>query len=89
VEREPLPAGDSLVSGAMLILLVEDDKKEDSPARGVLVLMTDGEDSTSGLSLAETIQLVRSHSVTIYAIAFPGEYAAGSNRDPFCASIPA
>jgi Ca-activated chloride channel family protein len=53
---------------------------QDSPGRRVLVLMTDGEDSTSALSLVETIQLVRSNPVTIYAIAFPGQYAVGSNR---------
>ncbi len=52
----------------------------DSPGRKVLVLMTDGEDSTSALSLAETIRLVRSNPVTIYAIAFPGEYGVGSTR---------
>ena len=53
---------------------------QESPGRKVLVLMTDGEDSTSGLSLAETIQLVHSSPVTLYAIAFPGQYTAGSNR---------
>jgi Ca-activated chloride channel family protein len=53
---------------------------QDSPGRKVLLLLTDGEDSTSALSLMEVIQLVRSSPVTIYAIAFPGQYTLGSNR---------
>lgn len=53
---------------------------QDSPGRKVLVLLTDGEDTTSGLSLAQVIELVRSSPVTIYAIAFPGQYAPTSQR---------
>lgn len=53
---------------------------QDSAGRKVLVLLTDGEDSTSGLNIVELIQLVRSSPVTIYTIAFPGQYTFGSNR---------
>ena len=53
---------------------------QDSAGRKVLVLLTDGEDSTSALSLSEVVTLVRSSSVTIYTIAFPGEYDFGSSR---------
>ncbi len=53
---------------------------QDTPGRKVLLLFTDGEDSTSALSLAEVLQLVRGSSVTIYAVAFNGSYAMGSNR---------
>jgi Ca-activated chloride channel family protein len=51
---------------------------EDSPGRKVLLVFTDGEDTTSALSLADLIRLVRSSSVTIYPIAFMGSYAMGS-----------
>lgn len=51
-----------------------------SQARRVLVLLTDGEDTNSALSLSELLQLVRSSRVTIYSIAFPGEYAVGGPR---------
>ena len=44
------------------------------------MLLTDGEDSTSALSLGQVIELVRSSRVTIYSIAFPGEYAPLSAR---------
>jgi Ca-activated chloride channel family protein len=53
---------------------------EDSKGRKVLVLFTDGEDSTSALGLAEVLDLVRSSSVTIYSIAFSGGFPIGSNR---------
>ena len=44
---------------------------EDSgPGRKVLVLFTDGDDSRSATTLSESIKLIRSSAVTIYAIAF-------------------
>ena len=46
--------------------------------RKVLVVFTDGEDSTSALSVTELIRLVRSSAVTIYPIAFTGSMATGS-----------
>jgi Ca-activated chloride channel family protein len=52
----------------------------DSTGRKILVLFTDGEDSTSAISLQDLLTLVRSSSVTIYPIAFTGSYALGSNR---------
>src|SRR5262245_45019273 len=52
----------------------------DSTGRKVLVLFSDGEDTTSAISLQELLALIRSSNVTIYAIAFTGSYTVGSNR---------
>jgi Ca-activated chloride channel family protein len=52
----------------------------DSPGRKILVLFSDGEDSTSAISLQDMLALVRSSNVTIYPVAFTGSFAAGSNR---------
>jgi Ca-activated chloride channel family protein len=46
----------------------------DTPGRKVLVLFTDGDDTTSRTSMQELQQLVRSSEVTIYPVAFPGEH---------------
>jgi Ca-activated chloride channel family protein len=46
--------------------------------RKVLVVFTDGEDSTSALSLTDLIRLVRGSAVTIYPIAFTGHMPTGS-----------
>src|SRR5438132_1198682 len=46
--------------------------------RKVLVVFTDGDDTTSALSVGELIRLVRSSTVTIYPIAFTGGLQAGS-----------
>ena len=46
--------------------------------RKVLVVFTDGEDSTSALSLPDLLRLVRSSAVTIYPIAFTGGMLTGS-----------
>jgi Ca-activated chloride channel homolog len=48
--------------------------------RKVLVVFTDGEDSTSALSLTDVLRLVRSSAVTIYPIAFMGGFPTGSPR---------
>jgi len=48
--------------------------------RKVLVVFTDGEDSTSALSVGEVVRLVRSSAVTIYPVAFLGGFPAGSPR---------
>jgi len=52
----------------------------DSNGRKVLVIFTDGEDSTSAISVAETMALVRQSGVTIYPIAFNGNFGLGTNR---------
>ena len=52
----------------------------ESNGRKVLVVFTDGEDSTSAISLAETMALVRQSGVTIYPIAFNGNFGLGTNR---------
>jgi Ca-activated chloride channel family protein len=46
--------------------------------RKVLVVFTDGDDTTSALSVGELIRLVRSSAVTIYPIAFTGGLPTGS-----------
>ncbi len=52
----------------------------DAPGRKVLVLFSDGDDTSSGISAPEVEKLVRSTSVTVYPVAFAGEHAAGSQR---------
>ena len=52
----------------------------DASGRKVLVVFTDGEDSTSALSLTELLRLVRSSAVTIFPIAFNGEFQRGSHN---------
>jgi Ca-activated chloride channel family protein len=52
----------------------------ESSGRKVLVLFSDGEDSTSALGPHELMALVRSSSVTIYPVAFSGGFPPGSPR---------
>jgi Ca-activated chloride channel family protein len=52
----------------------------DSNGRKILVLFTDGEDSTSAITPSETLALVRSSGVTVYPIAFHGNFGMGTNR---------
>jgi Ca-activated chloride channel family protein len=52
----------------------------DTPGRKILVVLTDGEDTTSATSLAELLQLVKASPVAIYPVAFSGTYGMGSNR---------
>jgi len=52
----------------------------ESSGRKVLVLFSDGEDSTSAIGVTELLALVRSSSVTIYPIAFTGSFPPGSAR---------
>lgn len=52
----------------------------DAPGRKVLVLFSDGEDTTSAITLQELLALVRSSNVTIYPLAFTGSFSVGSNR---------
>lgn len=52
----------------------------ESNGRKILVLFTDGEDSTSAISLGECLALVRSSGVTVYPIAFHGNFGLGTNR---------
>jgi len=46
----------------------------ETPGRKVLVVFTDGDDTTSRVSPHEVQRLVRSTEVTIYPVAFPGEH---------------
>jgi Ca-activated chloride channel homolog len=53
----------------------------DTAGRKVLVIFTDGEDSTSAITLGECLALVRSSGVTVYPIAFTmGSFGLGTNR---------
>ncbi len=52
----------------------------ESNGRKVLVVFTDGEDTTSAVSLAETMALVRASGVMVYPIAFNGNFGLGTNR---------
>jgi Ca-activated chloride channel family protein len=52
-----------------------------SGGRKVLLVFTDGEDSTSAIGLMDVINLVRSSGVTIYPISFAGgSFGIGNNR---------
>jgi Ca-activated chloride channel family protein len=50
-----------------------------TPGRKVLVIFTDGDDTTSRTPPGEVIRLVRSTDVTIYPVAFPTERRSGSH----------
>jgi Ca-activated chloride channel family protein len=52
----------------------------DTPGRKVLVIFTDGDDTTSQVPANEVERLVRSTSVTIYPVAFTGEYGLHSQE---------
>jgi Ca-activated chloride channel family protein len=53
----------------------------DSSGRKVLIVYTDGEDTTSAIGLADVLHLVRSSGVVIYPIAFSGaSFGIGTNR---------
>jgi Ca-activated chloride channel family protein len=53
---------------------------QEGPGRKVLVIFTDGEDTTSQTSLAAVLKLVRSSPVTIYPIGFFSSFAPGTFR---------
>jgi Ca-activated chloride channel family protein len=50
----------------------------ETAGRKVLVVFTDGDDTTSRLRAEEVVRLVRSNAVTIYPVAFGGQHAPGS-----------
>src|SRR5260221_3590993 len=52
----------------------------ESNGRKILVLFTDGEDTTSAITLGESLALVRASGVTVYPIAFHGNFGLGTNR---------
>jgi Ca-activated chloride channel family protein len=70
-------SGQTALYDAMAVYL---SRVQNSSGRRVLVLFTDGDDTTSSLSLPEIIQLVRSSEVTIYSIAFTGSLPSGGGR---------
>jgi Ca-activated chloride channel family protein len=51
-----------------------------TPGRKVLVLFSDGDDTTSQVPAQEVQRLVRSTDVTIYPVAFAGEYRRNSTE---------
>jgi Ca-activated chloride channel family protein len=51
-----------------------------TPGRKVLVLFSDGDDTTSQVPPREVQRLVRSSDVTIYPVAFPGEHRSNSTE---------
>jgi Ca-activated chloride channel homolog len=52
----------------------------ETPGRKVLVVFTDGDDTTSRTSASEVISMLRAASVTVYVVAFLGERRAGSTE---------
>ncbi len=51
----------------------------DTPGRKVLVLFTDGDDTTSQVPPQEVLRMVRSGPAVIYPVAFPGEQRPGTD----------
>jgi Ca-activated chloride channel family protein len=70
-------AGDTALYDAVGVYL---SRVVDSSGRKVLVIFTDGEDSTSAITMSETLKLVRSSDVTIYPVAFAGSMRVGTQR---------
>jgi Ca-activated chloride channel family protein len=70
-------AGNTALYDAITVYL---SRVADSPGRKILVLLTDGEDTTSITSLTELLNLVKASQVTIYSIAFSGNFSLGSNK---------
>lgn len=52
----------------------------DTSGRKVLVIFTDGDDTTSQVSQQDVQRLVRSSEVTVYPVAFPGEQRPNSTE---------
>jgi Ca-activated chloride channel family protein len=52
----------------------------DTPGRKVLIVFTDGDDTTSRVSPEEVMRMLRASSVTVYPIEFPGERRVGSTE---------
>ena len=52
----------------------------DTPGRKVMVLFTDGDDTTSGTSSGDVLRMLRSSSVTAYPVAFASQHPAGSTE---------
>jgi Ca-activated chloride channel family protein len=74
---ESQASGNTALYDAIAVYL---SRVNDAPGRKVLVLLTDGEDTVSSLTVSEVLELARSSTATIYAIAFPGQYAYSSTR---------
>jgi len=67
--------GDTALYDAMAVYL---SRVAGGTGRKVLVVFTDGDDTTSSLTVTELLRLVRSSAVTIYPIAFTGGLQTGS-----------
>ncbi len=52
----------------------------DSPGRKVLVLYSDGDDTTSRTTASDVMKMIRSTNVTIYPVAFDGDQPRGSRE---------
>ncbi len=68
-------AGETALYDAIAVYL---SRVRDAPGRKVLVLLTDGEDSTSTLNLADAVDMLRASNVTVYAVAFWNSLGLGS-----------
>ncbi len=79
IERifEAKASGNTALYDAITVYL---SRVADSTGRKILVLFTDGDDTTSSVSLPDLMSLVRGSSVTIYPIAFTGGYTLGNKR---------
>jgi Ca-activated chloride channel family protein len=69
--------GETALNDALAVYL---SRVAETPGRKVLVLFSDGDDTTSTVSGNEIRHLVRSSNVTIYPIAFEGYQPSGSSE---------
>lgn len=74
---ESKSAGHTALNDAIGVYL---SRIQDTPGRKVLVLFTDGDDTTSRTTAEDVQRLVRSSHVTIYPVAFDGERRPNSTE---------
>jgi Ca-activated chloride channel family protein len=74
---EAKSAGTTALYDAIAVYL---SRIQDSPGRKVMVLLSDGEDTTSSVTAPEVVQMLRSSPVTVYSIAIMGGLPQGSGR---------
>jgi Ca-activated chloride channel family protein len=73
--QDTKPGGMTALRDAITVYL---SRVQDSPGRKVLLIFTDGEDSSSVVGLQELMRMLRASSVTVYPVALLGGFAAGS-----------
>ena len=70
-------AGETALYDAIAVYL---SRVADTPGRKVMVVFTDGDDTTSRVSSEEVMRMLRASSVTVYVVEFPGERRPGTSE---------